>query len=142
MVAAGARRKLKRCAGEEARGGDGRGGEGRDGGEDDRAAIGEGGGVRSAKPRPRRAAILPAAAMAVKPSPERATKPTAMKAVAVTMMRKGPVRTNSGRRHCRPHGGRQMSWYCHGICYGVARERWFLYGRRRYPEAGLVHSTR
>jgi hypothetical protein len=95
------------------------------------------------KPCPKGAA-MPATlkAAAVKPCPKRAAMPAALKAAAVTMMRKGPVRTNSGRRHCRPHGGRQMSWYRHGICYGVAKERWFLYGRRRYPEAGLVHSTR
>jgi hypothetical protein len=35
-----------------------------------------------------------------------------------------------------------VSCYRHGICYGVAKVRWFLYGRRRYPDAGLVHSTR
>jgi hypothetical protein len=38
--------------------------------------------------------------------------------------------------------GDRLSWYGHGICYGVAKLRWFLYGRRRYPDAGLVHSTR
>jgi hypothetical protein len=69
-----------------ARGGDGeeaRSGEGRGGGEEDGAAPEEG----RRYPRWRR------------PCPERAAMPAALKAVATAMMRKGPVRMNSGRRH-------------------------------------------
>ena len=25
---------------------------------------------------------------------------------------------DSSQRHCWPHGGRQISWWCHGICLG------------------------
>jgi hypothetical protein len=129
---------------EDAAGGEGaHGGEDRGAGEDGATAAKAAAVVMAVKPSPKRAA-KPAAmkAAVVKPCPERAAMLAALKAAAVTMMRKGPVQTNSGRRHCRPHGGRQMSWYRHGICYGVAKESCFLYGRRRYPDAGLVHSTR
>jgi hypothetical protein len=71
--------------------------------------------VKKTEPRSERAA-MPAAVMM--PCPGRESKPAAMKVAAVTMMKKGPVQMNSGRCHCRPHGGRQMSWFCHGIYYG------------------------
>ena len=39
---------------------------------------------------------------------------------------------NTSQRLCQPHGGRQLSWWCHGRCHGMAN----VWGRMDAGDTG------
>ena len=45
--------------------------------------------------------------------------PATLREVIAGVEGEGPVRMEPSRRRYQPHGGRQLSWWCHGRCLGV-----------------------